>query len=156
MLTACLVQPDDLDAITRIVISQPGGDVFGGCDGVAGQCSDLISGFEAGLGGCRATDNALDYRARRLFERRPRIAELGGGRVAQFGAEERRRPDLHCGAFLPGLDLVHDAESALDRSGVGGAGGRQADGNLPAHSDAQADQSCSTDSHNIRGWRDAC
>jgi len=29
MLTACLVNPDDLDAVTRIVISNEGCDVFG-------------------------------------------------------------------------------------------------------------------------------
>ena len=67
MLTAYLVNPDDLDAVTRIVISNQGCDVFGCCDGVAAQCSDLISGFETRLRGSGATDNALDCCARRLF-----------------------------------------------------------------------------------------
>lgn len=67
MLTACLVNPDDLDAVTRLVISNEGCDVFGSRDGVAAQCSDLISGFETRLCGGGATNDAIDCCARSIF-----------------------------------------------------------------------------------------
>src|SRR6478672_8241263 len=85
---------------------------------MAAQRSDLISRLQTGLCGCGTTHNALDCCARRLPEIRPRIAELGGRRVAQFHPEERRRPNLHRAALVPGPDLLHDSKSALDRSGV--------------------------------------